>query len=62
MPAQRSGDLALIQAIPKQDPSSPAVGTTIERLRSELPAGTLVGGAVAENQDLQHALSARRPS
>jgi len=60
-PAERSGSLALIQAIPKQDPSNPAVGETIDRLRSDLPAGTLVGGAVAENHDLQTALSAKTP-
>jgi RND superfamily putative drug exporter len=60
-PPDRSGNLALIQAIPKQDPSSPAVGATIDRLRTDLPAGTLVGGAVAENHDLQAALSAKTP-
>jgi putative drug exporter of the RND superfamily len=47
----------LITAIPRQDPSDPAVGRTIERLRSELPRGTLIGGAVAENHDLQRALT-----
>ena len=47
----------MITAIPRQDPSDPAVGRTIERLRSELPRGTLVGGAVAENHDLQRALT-----
>ena len=61
MPAGRTRDLALIQAIPKQDPSNPAVGSTIDRLRSDLPAGTLIGGAVAENHDLQAALSAKTP-
>ncbi len=61
MPAQRSGGEALIQAIPKQDPSNAEVGATIDRLRAELPAGTLVGGAVAENHDLQSALSAKTP-
>ncbi len=60
-PAARSGNLALIQAIPKQDPSNPAVGVTIDRLRSDLPAGTLIGGAVAENHDLQAVLSAKTP-
>jgi RND superfamily putative drug exporter len=60
MPAQPgSGGLALVAAIPAQDPSSPAVGATIERLRAHLPAGTLVGGAVAENHDLQKLLSAK---
>jgi RND superfamily putative drug exporter len=54
-----NGGLALVTAIPRQDPSNPAVGATIDRLRAHLPAGTLVGGAVAENHDLQHLLSAK---
>ena len=54
-----SGGLALVTAIPRQDPSNPAVGATIERLRAHVPAGTLLGGAVAENHDLQHLLSAK---
>jgi putative drug exporter of the RND superfamily len=61
MPAQTSGGYALLTAIPKQDPSNPAVGQTIDRLRGALPAGSLVGGAVAENHDLQAALSAKTP-
>jgi RND superfamily putative drug exporter len=61
MPMRTSGGWTLITAIPKQDPSNPAVGQTISRLRSELPAGTLIGGAVAENHDLQAALSAKTP-
>ncbi|MGE5433516.1 MAG: MMPL family transporter [Candidatus Doudnabacteria bacterium] len=61
-PAQpgRNG-LALIQAIPKADPSSAAVGRTIDRLRTALPAQALVGGAAAENHDLERALAARTP-
>jgi putative drug exporter of the RND superfamily len=55
------GGLTLITAIPRQDPSSPQVGATINRLRAHLPAGTLVGGAVAENHDLQELLSAKTP-
>ncbi len=61
LPAQRSGDLALIYAIPKQDPSSSAVSATIDRIRTELPAGTMVGGAVAENHDLAAALTGKTP-
>ena len=57
----RSGKLALIEAVPKQDPSSKAVGSTIDRLRAALPAGMLVGGATAENHDLEQALSAKTP-
>jgi RND superfamily putative drug exporter len=60
MPRQSSGGLTLVTAIPKQDPSDPAVGRTIDRLRARLP-GALVGGAVAENHDLQAALSAKAP-
>jgi putative drug exporter of the RND superfamily len=61
-PAQpgRSG-LALVQAIPTTDPSSTATGRTIDRLRSGLPAGALVGGAAAENHDLERALAAKTP-
>ncbi len=55
------GGEALVQAIPTQDPSSPGVGQTINRLRSELPAGVLVGGAVVENHDLQQALTGKTP-
>jgi len=61
LPTQTGGGHALITAIPKQDPSNPAVGPTIDRLRAELPTGSLVGGAVAENHDLQAALSAKTP-
>jgi RND superfamily putative drug exporter len=53
--------LALIQAIPNADPSSAAVGRTIDRLRTALPAQALVGGAAAENHDLERALAARTP-
>jgi putative drug exporter of the RND superfamily len=61
-PAQPGGNgLALIQAVPNADPSSTAVGRTIERLRSVLPAQALVGGAAAENHDLERALAAKTP-
>jgi putative drug exporter of the RND superfamily len=61
-PAARGGSgLALVQAVPNADPSSAAVGRTIDRLRSKLPAQALVGGAAAENHDLESALSARTP-
>jgi RND superfamily putative drug exporter len=59
MPAQPSGDLALIQAIPKHDPSTPEVGETIDRLRGQVPAETLIGGGVVENHDLASALSSK---
>ena len=55
------GGLALVQAIPTADPSSKAVGATIDRLRATLPAGALVGGAAAENHDLERALAQKTP-
>ena len=62
MPSQRGeGGLVLAQAIPAQDPSDEEVGRTVDRLRSDLPAGFLVGGAAAENHDLEHALAAKTP-
>ncbi len=63
MPAQVSTDgrYALVQAIPNQNPSHPAVGATIDRLRSTLPAAALVGGAAAENHDLETALADATP-
>ncbi len=60
-PEPGSAGLALIQAIPNADPSNPAVGHTIDRLRAALPAQALVGGAAAENHDLQAALAAKTP-
>jgi RND superfamily putative drug exporter len=59
MPGARG--LALVQAIPAADPSSKAVGRTIDALRRALPRSTLVGGAVAENHDLEVTLRAKTP-
>jgi RND superfamily putative drug exporter len=61
VPAGSNGGYTMLQAVPTTGPSSPATGATIDRIRHELPAGTLVGGASAENHDLQAALSARTP-
>jgi RND superfamily putative drug exporter len=61
-PARPGGeDLVLIQATPDGDPSDPATGATIDRLRAALPAGVLVGGAAAENHDLEAALGRTTP-
>ena len=49
-------------AVPSADPSDPEVGATIDRLRAALPAGALVGGAAAENHDLESALAAKTPA
>jgi RND superfamily putative drug exporter len=61
LPPQRSQQHALIAAVPRSDPSAPGAGETVDRLRDSLPAGTLVGGALAENHDLERALAAKTP-
>jgi putative drug exporter of the RND superfamily len=62
MPQQPGASgVALVQAIPTTGPSAKATRKTIERLRAALPQGVLVGGAAAENHDLEAALSAKTP-
>lgn len=61
LPAGTHNGWAMTTAIPTTDASTPATGATIDRIRHELPVGSLVGGAAAENHDLQTALSARTP-
>jgi RND superfamily putative drug exporter len=61
VPAGQRGDQTMLLAVPTTDASSPATGATIDRIRAELPRGALVGGAAAENHDLEEALSARTP-
>jgi len=55
------GGSALIAAVPGGGPSSDAVRDTIDRVRAELPASAAVGGAVAENHDLEEALADATP-
>jgi len=57
MPAMDGSDLVMMQALPTVDPSDPALGGTFDTLRAELPDSALVGGAPAENLDLQQALN-----
>ena len=62
MPAQRGSDgSSVIEAIPVAGPSTPALGTTVDRLRATLPQEALIGGAAAENHDLESALAAKTP-
>ena len=56
-----AGGAAMVQAIPNADPSAKAVGRTVDRLRSAVPQGALVGGSVAENHDLEQLLAAKTP-
>ena len=60
-PQAGGGGMAMIQAIPRTDPSSKAMAATVDRLRAALPASTLVGGAVAENHDLEQTLKDKTP-
>lgn len=58
-PAQPAGDgsdLVMMQALPQVDPSDERMGAILDRLRDRLPGQALVGGAPAENLDLQQAL------
>lgn len=64
MPAQPAADgsgLVLIQAVPTVDPSDPELGTTVDRLRADLPASALIGGAAVENLDLKTQLDDSTP-
>ena len=56
-----NGGWTMDQVVPTTGPSTLATGATIERLRRVLPVGSLVGGAAAENYDLQAALSTYTP-
>ncbi|NUS92666.1 MAG: MMPL family transporter [Nocardia sp.] len=58
-PAQAAGDgsgLVMMQALPEVDPSDGRMGRIVDGLRDRLPEQALVGGAPAENLDLQGAL------
>ncbi len=60
-PQPGGGDEVLIEAVPAGDPSSPELDATIDRLRAGLPSGALIGGAAAEDHDLEAALAAKTP-
>jgi putative drug exporter of the RND superfamily len=62
MPGPASHGWTLDQVVPRTGPSSAATGVTIERLRHDLPRGSLVGGAAAENYDLEQVLASRTPA
>lgn len=64
MPAQPSPDgtdLSMVQAVPTVDPSDPALGDTVERLRGDLPDSAIIGGAAVENLDLKSQLDKSTP-
>lgn len=64
MPPQPAADgsgLSLIQAMPTVDPSDSELARTVERLRADLPASALIGGAAVENIDLKEQLDRSTP-
>ncbi|HEX5610277.1 MAG TPA: MMPL family transporter [Solirubrobacterales bacterium] len=60
-PVAGAGDAVLIGAVPTSAAASADFGDTVERLRDTLPPDALVGGAAAENHDLESALAAKAP-
>ncbi|MGZ8177979.1 MMPL family transporter [Williamsia sp. SKLECPSW1] len=55
--ARDGSGYTLMEAIPTVDPSDARMGSILHTLRERLPADALVGGAPAENLDLQTALN-----
>lgn len=61
VPGPTNAGYTLNQVVPTTGPSAVATGATISRLRQELPSGSLVGGAAAENYDLERTLVSHTP-
>jgi RND superfamily putative drug exporter len=61
VPGPTNAGWTLDQVVPTTGPSTTTTGATIDHLRQVLPAGTLVGGAAAENHDLQQSLASYTP-
>lgn len=61
VPGPTSSGWVLDQVVPTTAPSTAATGAAVDRVRHALPPGSLVGGAAAENYDLQQGLASRTP-
>ena len=61
VPGPTNAGWTLDQVVPTTGPSTTTTGATIDHLRQVLPAGTLIGGAAAENHDLQQSLASDTP-
>ena len=61
VPGPTRAGWTLDQVVPSTGPSTAATGATIDHLRHVLPAGTMIGGAAAENHDLQQSLASYTP-
>jgi RND superfamily putative drug exporter len=53
MPSSDGSGYQLVQAVPRVRPDDPAYGRILDRLRANVPTTSLIGGAAAENTDLQ---------
>ena len=60
-PLTDAGGQVLIEAVPNSGPSTDAGASTIERLRTNLPAAAKLGGPSAENHDLETSLASKTP-
>lgn len=61
LPMGSNATWSLLSAVPTQGPSSADLASTLQDVRSQLPVGSLVGGAAAENLDLQSTLAHDTP-
>src|SRR5208282_5016061 len=61
VPGPTRAGWTLDQVVPSTGPSTTATGATIDHLRHVLPVGTMIGGAAAENHDLQQSLASYTP-
>ena len=61
VPGPTSAGWTLDQVVPSTGPSTTTTGGTIDHLRQVLPPGSLIGGAAAENHDLQQSLASHTP-
>jgi RND superfamily putative drug exporter len=61
VPGSTNAGWTLDQVIPTTGPSTTTTAATIDHLRQALPPGTLIGGAAAENHDLQQTLASHTP-
>ncbi|MEO6604382.1 MAG: MMPL family transporter [Aeromicrobium sp.] len=60
-PASDGSEYVMVQAVPSVDPSSPRLSQILTATRADLPSAAVVGGAPAENLDLQSALNRYLP-
>jgi RND superfamily putative drug exporter len=61
MPSSDGSEYQLVQALPRVQPDDPAYGGILDRLRAELPTSSMIGGAAAENADLEDLLDDSAP-